>query len=85
MYRATPANLYQVKSRVILRVDLMIKSIEILKAAIASASDDPKAVALLRSVLRRSADHAPIDALIELCDTLITIRQRDALRSLGRN
>jgi len=63
----------------------MIKSVEILKAAMAGARNDAQSVELLRGVLRRAADHAPLEAIIELCDTLIAIRLRDALRSLERN
>lgn len=42
-------------------------------------SGDEEDEAMLRDIVRKCADAAPVDALIEIGKTLITIRKRDEL------
>lgn len=48
---------------------------------VAAAAGDKESELLLRGFVARCASNVPLNALLELCETLVTIRERDYRKS----
>lgn len=58
---------------------------KIIEACIRKAPHDEGAAKVLRRVLRGAADRAPVDALVEMAEAILAIRERDLRVSLECN
>ena len=56
-----------------------------LECCVRDACIDDQAVDLLRAIIRGAAERAPVEALVEIGQTLIDIRKRDQKASLENN
>ena len=51
--------------------------VKVIQACIDEAPQDEGAARILRQVVRGAADRAPIDALVEMVQQILEIRERD--------
>lgn len=63
----------------------MSQQLRYLEGCIRDAQNDEQAAALLRAIIKGAAESAPVDALIEIGQSLVTIRKRDARMEAERN
>jgi len=63
----------------------MSEYLEVLKACVEQAPHDDDAATLLRSIVQGATEHAPVEALVELGELLIDMRDRDLHRAIERN
>lgn len=59
--------------------------VKVVEACIQEASHDECAARILRRVLKGAAERAPVDALVEIVQTILDIRERDVHSNLERN
>lgn len=63
----------------------MSQQLTFLEDCIRDAHIDDQAVELLRVIIRGAASSAPVEALVEMSQSLVDIRRRDLRRDAERN